>query len=82
MPNSMILKTEGELERDLLKFKQFLAGASGLKFWQTHFRNHSFAYEPDKFNWDYWDRLPFFTKEDFFKVGFEPRYEDVNPTIN
>ena len=78
----MILKTEGELERDLLKFKQFLAGASGLKFWQTHFQNHNFSYEPDKFNWDYWDRLPFFTKEDFFKVGFHIRHEDVQPAIN
>lgn len=50
-----------------------------MRFWQRHFKNHNFTFAQDRFtSWKYWqEKVPFFTKEDFIKVGFEARLADA-----
>ncbi|OHA00940.1 MAG: hypothetical protein A3C07_00855 [Candidatus Sungbacteria bacterium RIFCSPHIGHO2_02_FULL_47_11] len=75
--NSFILKTEIQLEKARDRYKNFLSEASSRSFWQVHFENHNFAYQPEKFSWEYWREIPVFTKEDFLKIGLEKRIADI-----
>ncbi|MBI4119616.1 MAG: hypothetical protein HY456_02090 [Parcubacteria group bacterium] len=68
-----------DLER---RVEEFLAEAVHFEFWKAHFKNHNFEFDPNKFNLNgYWESIPFLTKEDFLKIGFEYRLRDAHPDI-
>lgn len=77
----LVLKTDDELRRSSKDMSDFLEKTSKLRFWRTHFTNHNFVFKPNKFNWQYWQTIPFFTIYDLIKIGIEPRLLDAQPII-
>lgn len=75
--DTYILGTEIELEKKKEKIKHFFVNASGFLFWKKHFENHNFRFDPEKFDWEYWQTIPFFCKEDFLRVGLSSRLADT-----
>jgi len=78
--NSLILKNRSS-PYELKKTRNFLAQASNLAFWQLHFANHRFRFEPKKFNWDYWMHLPLITKEEILQIQLENRLQDAQKIV-
>ncbi len=76
-----ILKTEKELQTISHRVVDFLKSAQKLSFWRTHFTNHHFIFNAKKFNWDYWQEIPFLTIGDLTLIGLEPRLADASLTI-
>lgn len=77
MSNSILLKTEESLENEAKRFRKLLTRVSQYEFWEVHFSNHNFRFQPEKFSWEYWYTIPFFTKEDFLRIGLAARLKDA-----
>ena len=73
----MILKTEEALGQEAPAAAEFLEKLGRLEFWKIFFASRDFTPRLEKFSWDYWREIPFFTKPDFLKAGFEPRWQDA-----
>lgn len=76
-----ILKSKKGLEKNLEKIKLFLETASTLSLWQKHFENHNFRYNSQKFDWNYWQTIPFFSSQDYKKIGFPSHLNDAEKSI-
>ncbi|MBI4119316.1 MAG: hypothetical protein HY456_00530 [Parcubacteria group bacterium] len=79
--NTAMFLSEKSLEVLLLELGRFLAELQKLEFWRRHFANHNFQFAADDVSGEYWERVPFLTKEDFLKVGLEPRLRDLREKI-
>jgi len=79
--HSLILKSEEKLQNTSAEISSFLRSASKLRFWKIHFANHDFTFEPKKFNWDYWQKIPFITHKELAIIGLEPRLRDARAIL-
>lgn len=73
----MIIASPKLLAKKLDYFKNALLEIGRLEFYRAHFQNRHFNFEPEKFSWEYWGKIPFLTKEDFLKIGLEARLRNA-----
>lgn len=76
-PHTKILCTPKRLSQRLAYFRRKLEQISNSEFWGKHLQSRNFRFEPGKFDWDYWQTLPYFEKSDFLHLGFGPRLKDL-----
>ena len=57
--------------------RRFRRSAIKCELVKRHFTNQGFAPDLNGFGWREWASVPFFTKEDFMKIGLEARLEDT-----
>lgn len=65
----------------LSELGKFLTELQKLEFWQRHFGNHNFRFTAGKMDKEQWKRVPFLVKDDFFKIGLNPRLIDLREEI-
>lgn len=59
------------LRQERLNFIQkSLAEIAKSHFWRIHFSNKKFVLDFEKISWNDWCMIPFFSKEEFLKIGF------------
>lgn len=78
---SLILNNNSK-QNSTANVKKFLVYASQLEFWKTHFKNKKFKFNSEKFNWDYFQSIPFVTKKDIEKLGVKRRLKDAKEIID
>jgi hypothetical protein len=74
-----ILKSEKGLKNSIETTRILFDKVNKMSFWKKHFRNHHFTFEKERFDWEYWQTIPFFSLSDYLKIGIRSRLADLQP---
>lgn len=79
MIQTQILKSDLEFQEDLAVVKKILPRLQKLEFWQKHFVNHNYQFNPKRFDWA---KVPLITKAEILKIGLEMRLEGAKKIVS